>query len=283
MPEAIGGIVGGIFGGNDGGGGSQTASKEPWAEAAPWIKDNIKTGQDLQRYYQQNPFNSLQQTGYQNQFADLDQFRNQMAPGLIDFANKLMGSNYQRAAAGTEIGATNPYAAQAMMPAMLQKQAYQASQGGGQTGAQGLMGQGGPSMQSTGLGLIQGRLGNFLAARRGVASSQAEPSGSPVRWNGTGAVPLDGPVTQQSLLADPMYGRPTGQSTPSGGLFSAPQGQSYGLLDFQQLNPFTSPNGIQAMPKPMADDKTIQQLVQEELDRQRYGQVDGYLAANGSA
>ena len=254
LAPIAGAVVGGLMS-DDGGGGSQTASKEPWAEAAPWIKDNIKTGQDLQRYYQQNPFNSLQQTGYQNQFADLDQFRNQMAPGLMNFANKLMGSNYQRASAGTEIGATNPYAAQAMMPAMLQKQAYQASQGGGQAGAQGpqgalgkmigLLGQSGQSMQSTG------------------------PNGLPASWNGTGAVPLDGPVTQTSLLADPLYGRPTGGSTPSGGLLSAPPGQSYGMLDFQQLNPFTAENGIQAMPKPMADEKTIQQLVQEEMDRQR--------------
>ena len=275
MPAAIlgpvaGAVVGGVMNkGGGGGGGSQTASKEPWAEAAPWIKDNIKTGQDLQRYYQQNPFNSLQQTGYQNQFADLDQFRNQMAPGLMNFANKLMGSNYQRASAGTEIGATNPYAAQAMMPAMLQKQAYQASQGGGQAGAQspqgalgkmiGLLGQSGQSMQSTG------------------------PNGLPASWNGTGAVPLDGPVTQTSLLADPLYGRPTGGSTPSGGLFSAPQGQSYGLLDFQQLNPHTATNGIQAMPKPMADEKTIQQLVQEEMDRRAAAQVDPYYAANGGA
>ena len=262
MPAAIlgpvaGAVVGGVMGGGGGGGGgSQTASKEPWAEAAPWIKDNIKTGQDLQRYYQQNPFNGLQQAGYQNQFADLDQFRNQMAPGLMNFANKLMGSNYQRASAGTEIGATNPYAAQAMMPAMLQKQAYQASQGGGRAGGQGLMGQGG---QATG------------------------PNGLPASWNGTGAVPLDGPVTQTSLLADPLYGRPTGASTPSGGLFSAPQGQSYGMLDFQQLNPHTATNGIQAMPKPMADDKTIQQLVKEEMDRQRAAEQASRRGNEGGA
>ena len=273
MPAAIvgpvaGAVVGGVMNKGGGGGGSQTASKEPWAEAAPWIKDNIKTGQDLQRYYQQNPFNSLQQTGYQNQFADLDQFRNQMAPGLMNFANKLMGSNYQRAGAGTEIGATNPYAAQAMMPAMLQKQAYQASQGGGQAGVQGpqgalgkmsgLLGQSGQSMQSTG------------------------PNGLPASWNGTGAVPLDGPVTQTSLLADPLYGRPTGGSTPSGGLFSAPQGQSYGLLDFQQLNPHTAANGI-PKPAPAEDPKTVQQLIQEEMDRRAAAQVDPYYAANGGA
>ena len=276
MPAAIlgpvaGAVVGGVMG-EGGGGGSQTASKEPWAEAAPWIKDNIKTGQDLQRYYQQNPFNSLQQTGYQNQFADLDQFRNQMAPGLMNFANKLMGSNYQRASAGTEIGATNPYAAQAMMPAMLQKQAYQAyqaSQGGGQSGAQGTQGA---------LGKMTGLLG-----QSGQSMQSTGPNGLPASWNGTGAVPLDGPVTQTSLLADPLYGRPTGASTPSGGLFSAPQGQSYGLLDFQQLNPHTATNGIQAMPKPMADEKTIQQLVQEEMDRQRAAERASRWGNDGGA
>ena len=75
---------------------SQTNTKEPWKEAAPWLKGNIRTGQSLQNYYQQNPFNQQQQTGYQNLFGDLDSFRNQMAPGLMDFANQLMGTNYQR-------------------------------------------------------------------------------------------------------------------------------------------------------------------------------------------
>lgn len=81
---------------SDGGGGQQTATKEPWAEAAPWLKQNIQTGQNLQQYYQQNPFNQLQQTGYQNLFSDLDSFRNQMAPGLMQFANQAMNSSYQR-------------------------------------------------------------------------------------------------------------------------------------------------------------------------------------------
>ena len=60
------------------------------------------------------------------------------------------------------------------------------------------------------------------------------------------------------------------------------QGQSYGLLDFQQLNPHTATNGIQAMPKPMADEKTIQQLVQEEMDRQRAAQFDPRYTDNGA-
>src|SRR5574340_374487 len=98
MPiEAIAGpIAGAVVGGmmNDGGGG-QTASKEPWAVAAPWLKDIVGTGQELQNAYLQNPFNTVQQTGMQNTLSDIDAFRSQMAPGLMDFANRLMGSNYQ--------------------------------------------------------------------------------------------------------------------------------------------------------------------------------------------
>lgn len=99
MPEAIvGPIVGSVVGGLMGGDSqqSQTASKEPWADAAPWLRENLRTGQGLQNYYQQNPFNPQQQTAYQNIFGDLDAFRNQMAPGLMGFANRLMGSSYQR-------------------------------------------------------------------------------------------------------------------------------------------------------------------------------------------
>lgn len=79
-----------------GGGGSQTASKEPWEPARQPLMDSIKTGQDLERYYQQNPFNALQQQGYQNLFSDVDQFRNQIQPGMMNFATGMMTSNYQR-------------------------------------------------------------------------------------------------------------------------------------------------------------------------------------------
>ena len=91
--KVAGGILGGLLGGGDD---QQTASKEPWSEAAPWLKENIAQGRNLQAYYQQNPWNNLQQTAYQNTFSDIDQFRNSMAPGLMDFANRLMGQNYSR-------------------------------------------------------------------------------------------------------------------------------------------------------------------------------------------
>ncbi len=99
MPAAIlGPIAGSVVGGlmSDDSQQSQTATKEPWKDAAPWLRENLRTGHGLQGYYQQNPFNPQQQASYQNIFGDIDAFRNQMAPGLMGFANKLMGSSYQR-------------------------------------------------------------------------------------------------------------------------------------------------------------------------------------------
>lgn len=106
MPAAIlgpvaGAVVGGLMSDGGGGGSQQTASKEPWAPAAPWIKDNIRTGQDLQRYYQQNPFNPLQQSAYQNYFADQDNYRQSIAPQMNALAQRLMGG-------GTYTGRAQP-------------------------------------------------------------------------------------------------------------------------------------------------------------------------------
>lgn len=92
-------VLGGLLGGSSassGGGSTQTATKEPWAEAAPWLKNQIAQGQQLQNYYQKTPFNSQQQTAYGNTFADLDNFRSQTAPGLMQFANNAMTGSYQR-------------------------------------------------------------------------------------------------------------------------------------------------------------------------------------------
>lgn len=136
MPAAIlgpiaGSVVGGLMSGDSQQ--SQTASKEPWADAAPWLRENLRTGQGLQNYYQQNPFNPQQQTAYQNTFGDLDAFRTQMAPGLMDFANRLMGGSYQRG--GSTAGANGG----ASMGGLL---------GGGQQGGQ-------PAPQSMQGGLFQ--------------------------------------------------------------------------------------------------------------------------------
>ena len=79
---------------------TQTADKSPWEPAQPWIKSNLATGQDLQSHYQQNPFNAQQKTGYQNLFSGVDNFNQNMAPGLMNFANQGMTQSYQRQRGG---------------------------------------------------------------------------------------------------------------------------------------------------------------------------------------
>ena len=58
----IGALVGlaGTALSSSGSGDSATQSKEPWGKVQPWLEDNIATGQQLQNYYAQNPFNSIQ-------------------------------------------------------------------------------------------------------------------------------------------------------------------------------------------------------------------------------
>ena len=197
-----GSIVGGLM---SDGGEEQTATKEPWSAAAPWLRENIAQGQNLQAYYQQNPWNSLQQTGYQNIYGDLDNFRNSIAPGMMDFANRLMGTNYSRG------GATMQNKPQAMP----------------RSGA-----------QSGNGGMLSGLL------------SAAQPGQ---------------------------------QSRGSSGPFSVSPGQSYGLLDFQALNPYNGALKPDQIKQP--DQQTVEQAVQAELDRrqQREAQYGGSAAFGGYA
>ncbi|MFN3377441.1 MAG: hypothetical protein ACK40S_12940 [Burkholderiaceae bacterium] len=156
MPAAIlgpiaGSVVGGIMS-KGGSGGQQTQSKEPWAPAVKPLTNTLETGQRLENYHQQNPFNPLQQTGYQNLYGDLDAFRNQIAPGMMGFANRLMGTNYQRSIGPTgDMGQMRPM--QQAMPDQYQTKPMLMDMGGamGQGAAQmgpsgGLLGQGGPFM-----------------------------------------------------------------------------------------------------------------------------------------
>ena len=97
----IGGGLGLLSGGSkNGGAGASSSERTPWAPAAPYLQDNLKTNSDLQNFYQQNPFNSQQKTGLQNTLTDADHFRSSVAPGLMGFANGAMGSNYQRQTGG---------------------------------------------------------------------------------------------------------------------------------------------------------------------------------------
>lgn len=94
--SAGGALLGGLLGGKDQEQ-TQTAEKTPWGPAQPWMAANLADGQNLQRHYQQNPFNAQQQTAYNNTFSDIDNFRGNIAPGLMQFANNAMtGPGYQR-------------------------------------------------------------------------------------------------------------------------------------------------------------------------------------------
>ena len=142
----IGALVGlaGTALSSSGSGDSSTQSKEPWSKVQPWLEDNIATGQQLQNYYAQNPFNSIQQGAINNQLSDYDTYRNAIMPGLMGFANKLMGTNYQR---GNATGTSTNNAG------------LLSGATGGQSGSQGLLGSSGafptsfsvPAQQTSGV------------------------------------------------------------------------------------------------------------------------------------
>jgi len=77
---------------SDENGGAGTTSKEPWAEAAPWLKSNITLGQNLQDKYTAQPFSAGQQTAYGNQYA-LNDFIRQAAPGMFAQMGQPQGFN----------------------------------------------------------------------------------------------------------------------------------------------------------------------------------------------
>jgi len=95
-------LLGGLLGSKAGGDTttSSTQTSDPWAPAQPYLLDNLKTNADLQKFYQQNPFNAQQKQSYENIYGDLNNFRNNTAPGLMDFANNAMTGSYSRQKGG---------------------------------------------------------------------------------------------------------------------------------------------------------------------------------------
>lgn len=97
-----GSIVGGLLGAA-GSGDSKTGAtqnRDPWGPAQPYILKNLENESKLQDYYQKTPFNQQQTQGYSNLFGDIANFRDNVAPGLMDFANKGMTTSYQRQQGG---------------------------------------------------------------------------------------------------------------------------------------------------------------------------------------
>jgi len=98
IPALIGAgasIIGGLLGSKNKAP-TTTQKSEPWSAVQPWLKDNIATGQKLQAQYEAQPFSPLQQQAYANLFADNDNFRTNVVPGLLSWANNAMQGGYQR-------------------------------------------------------------------------------------------------------------------------------------------------------------------------------------------
>lgn len=102
--DNAGALIGGVLGAAGSSGSSKanetTATRDPWGAAQPYMLKNMEDEAKLKGYYQANPFNAQQQTGLNNTFADADNFRGKVAPGLLDFANNAMTSSYSRQTGG---------------------------------------------------------------------------------------------------------------------------------------------------------------------------------------
>jgi hypothetical protein len=217
MPAVLGpvagAVVGGLMGGDDEQ--TQTQNRDPWGPAQPWLRANLNTGQNLQGYYERHPFNQIQQTAYQNTLSDLDNYRQNINPGMMAFANRLMGTNYQRGQGGQRGG----------------------MQGQGMGG-----GQGQPMGQGQGMGQGGGGMDALFSAMmqdRGAPNATMGDMNAIVRGGG-----LLGSGAQLATGGSQMAPKTGGQQGP----FTAAPGQMYGLIDWAQLNPFTATGGIEGTP-----------------------------------
>lgn len=287
--SVAGAAVGGMMSGGGGGGGGEV-NKAPWDPAIKPLQNSITTGTALENYYQQNPFNPLQQAGYQNLYADLDNFRNVMAPQAMAFNNRMMNTNYQRKPAGTELGGafTPINASQFLPPEQRQPQGGMGggmgsgiSMGGGMPGMPGAMSQGGGlAGVMNGLGGMQGlgsmgSAASMLAGQGGGEMGYNKPmllSDSGRTKDGTPEAGQNKPmqVTNAGLLSG---GEPFGMSV------LAPNSMSYGLLNWRELNPFTATNGIPKAPPVDPNAKTPEQIAMEEAVQRERDRLTNYGGA----
>lgn len=254
MPSAIlgpvaGAVVGGLM--SDSGGGSQQVTKnEPWGPAQEPLKNILSDSEKLRQYYQQNPFNQLQKTSYQNLYGDIDNYRQSIAPGMMGLANRFMNSNYQRAPAGSELGGfLQPERGMGagMAPGMGgMGQAAGGGQGGALAGLLGQAGQGYSPLTNGGLlGGISGALGGAGGLMSGGGQDMTQGAGQGMQSSG--------------LRPTDMI--PTMRTNP---------GEAYGQIDFKALNPWTSG----AIPEPKAPESNTGNLSDDELEylRRQYAQ-----------
>lgn len=278
--KILGGVVGGLMGGDDEQQ-QQTATKAPWEAVDPWLREQIGTGRQLQDYYQRQPFNRMQQQGYQNLFSDLDQFRGQTAPGLMNFANGMMTSNYQRGGRNSQMEAMQSQPQGMPMQGSTRPQMMQQGpngsyvpQGGGLAGVLGQSGQGAGAMN--GSSGWAGQLPNekFTGSPAGLMAAMGQGGGGSMDPSQSmGGVMSGGNMS---------YGeKPQGLLGASQGVFQAPSQGNYGLLDWAQLNPFTATNGIKEPKKPDQTDEEKERLRKEEEERHRRQQGE-YFRGEGA-
>jgi len=89
-------LVGGLLGAAGSKDKKTTSSMDPWAAAQPYMLAGLQRTNDLDRGYQAQPFSDLQKQMYGNQFGDISNFRENIMPGLMGFANQGMSGGYQR-------------------------------------------------------------------------------------------------------------------------------------------------------------------------------------------
>jgi len=70
---------------------SKSSTNEPWAEAKPYLLDNLKTNAAMQEHYRANPFSDLQKQQYQGLFDSLANSKANV-PGLLANANSFSQS-----------------------------------------------------------------------------------------------------------------------------------------------------------------------------------------------
>jgi hypothetical protein len=90
-------VVGGLLGGSkDGGGSSQTASREPWAEAKPYLVGLLNDAQKMRNNGMQQPFNPVEQGAMSAAWDNAKGGLFQLAPSMFEAGNKLASgqSNY---------------------------------------------------------------------------------------------------------------------------------------------------------------------------------------------
>lgn len=274
MPAALvpiagavaGSVVSGALNKGGGGGSSQTTTNEPWSAVQPWMKENIEKGQKLQGYYEQNPFNQLQQTSYQNMFGDIENYRQNMAPSMMALSNRLMNSNYQRAPAGSEMGGYLQPPQGRSMGTYRSGEMMGNSAAGGQPGQSGdlggLLGQYAQGAAPLAMGgLLSG--GGISGALGGLMSSQGQDM-----TQGGGQGMQSGGIRPSPLI-------PTMMANP---------GTAYGQIDFDALNPYK--NALKPEEKPADTGNTTglnddeleylrRQYAQDKFRRDQYGDFGG--------